>query len=1117
MNMKQNNKLRNPWPGLASYEDPAKSLGKLKFCGRDSETFDIVRLIDDNFLLTLYGKSGIGKTSLLNAGVFPVLRREQYTPLSIRLGVSDISETFQDILTTSIENTFIENGGNIRLINVVEEQTDRTASDYLWNWFARRRFTDAKGVVTFPIIVLDQFEEVFRGAEVRNKAEILLTQIHYLIDECHALNDCIVDNEEYCYDFNFRFVLSIREDDLFRLEDSIDNCALVTLKRCRYRLRNLSEQSVRDIIRIPGDKFIRAEELKQVEDEIIQSLEKGSIEGYEASELSLMCSQIYKSMINSQLMYISVDLVKNSAVSSIQDYYKSIIHELGLSSKEIESFEGEFVTDSGRRSFVSEDRYKKLFSPNICDELLNSQSEYKILTKSNGKIEIVHDLLAKAVKSVKDERAISNLGQFIKQEKLICYLSLFPILLLVLVSLYRLLPPILDFLVHQNISDLYDIVDYPNVRNKSLLVVPLIFVWWLPKLILKLGKWIKHIDIDQIYSQVSRVYIGFVLLFIWYIYYKDNLTEWAPGIIILPFLAAGLWVNYGKVQWYNNPYLCLFVALGYSIIPLIRSITSDQILYYLICSVLIIVVGLVYLKKINSKLRIGIAILLFILAGVISCNNEYVVYLWIIVLLFTIICLCVDFGRKVGLCTFYILMILGVFIGICQVNPYLLMRYYKNIKIIPQFGVVTTESDSVYIRSIWKGEKSIDWPLVAREGSIFGVLPIKDSLEVELGEFGLFPFLKYIPNEGYGIGVISSFFEGIKSDNLKKNLDAKLNAISADSTKVNYSPDYNLKRDIIHPIKLNTAGLFDELMSAVSLRIRNQIALNADCNSHYVTIDSLCRTYLDGFRKQIKTERIAERDLYFYYRLTVCQMMNSLILEYLNRDDIHSTIRYLSFFVYLNLSEEALYSRINTTINFNIDQEIQQTISGNIVDDEVNIMKIRDFFMLISGAATMQQTQWTINDVKRYTSMNKPTLDLDVSADIARKEQYTSIMSYNENPYLKSFCQYQGELLTDVIGNMKMDNRVYQSYFEDIVDRLMLIQPFISDSYLRELHELKIEELKRAENEISENIKLIDGLNKDYVDGLDEIITRKKEITKTNELIKDLLKVLNEKLDNKSE
>lgn len=160
--MKQQKNIQNPWAGLSSYEDPAKSTQSLKFCGRDSETFDVVRLIDDNFLLTLYGKSGIGKTSLLNAGVFPCLRRELYTPLSLRLGISDGSETFQDIITTAIERTMAEEGGYTELFPVVDEQTDCTAPDYLWNWFARRRFVDARGNVTFPVIVLDQFEEVFR-------------------------------------------------------------------------------------------------------------------------------------------------------------------------------------------------------------------------------------------------------------------------------------------------------------------------------------------------------------------------------------------------------------------------------------------------------------------------------------------------------------------------------------------------------------------------------------------------------------------------------------------------------------------------------------------------------------------------------------------------------------------------------------------------------------------------------------------------------------------------------------------------------------------------------------------------------------------------------------------
>ena len=88
----------NPWAGLASYEDPAKSERKLKSCGRDNDIYDVTRLIDDNLLLILYGKSGIGKTSLLNAGVFPELRKEQYLPVSIRLGTLEVSASYQEAI-----------------------------------------------------------------------------------------------------------------------------------------------------------------------------------------------------------------------------------------------------------------------------------------------------------------------------------------------------------------------------------------------------------------------------------------------------------------------------------------------------------------------------------------------------------------------------------------------------------------------------------------------------------------------------------------------------------------------------------------------------------------------------------------------------------------------------------------------------------------------------------------------------------------------------------------------------------------------------------------------------------------------------------------------------------
>ena len=64
----------NPWMGLNSYEEPSEDSNSYKFCGRQRETYELVQLIEHNSFVTLYGSTGIGKTSLLRAGVFPVLK-----------------------------------------------------------------------------------------------------------------------------------------------------------------------------------------------------------------------------------------------------------------------------------------------------------------------------------------------------------------------------------------------------------------------------------------------------------------------------------------------------------------------------------------------------------------------------------------------------------------------------------------------------------------------------------------------------------------------------------------------------------------------------------------------------------------------------------------------------------------------------------------------------------------------------------------------------------------------------------------------------------------------------------------------------------------------------------
>ena len=282
---------QNPWAGLASYEDPETAERKLIFCGRDDDSYNVAKLIMNNIFITLYGKSGIGKTSLLNAGVFPELREEHFTPINLRLGIrnEENPQSYQNIIIETIEQKVYR----FDTINVIKEQLDERATDYLWNYFARHRFYDKYNEPTIPVLVLDQFEELFRHKS--ENTEILLRQLDYINDKDHTIDNCIVAEQPYRYTQNYRFVISIREDDLYRLEDYIDNCYLPALKRCRFRLRSLSKEGAKDVIIIPGRKFLpeNEEERREIVETIIKIAKNAEDDTISTNVLSLICSRIF--------------------------------------------------------------------------------------------------------------------------------------------------------------------------------------------------------------------------------------------------------------------------------------------------------------------------------------------------------------------------------------------------------------------------------------------------------------------------------------------------------------------------------------------------------------------------------------------------------------------------------------------------------------------------------------------------------------------------------------------------------------------------------------------------------------------------------------------------------
>lgn len=385
----------NPWPGITSYEDPATSKNKLDFCGRDNDIYDMTRLIDDNLVVVLYGKSGIGKTSLLNAGVFPALRKEQYVPVSIRLGSLDESASFQNAITSTIENAIAAIGGTFKVVNVVEEKSgdQLQASDYLWNYFARHRFFNSDGQTVFPVIVLDQFEEVLRYAdkESQTKADALLTQIHYLADESHALNDCRIDGEKYYYDFNFRFVISIREDELYLLEDNIDKLSVGAFKRCRYRLRSISQEGALAAILIPGRDCIHESQKEAIAQQIIKLSTRKVNDEIDTLLLSLVCAGTYGKKAGEKITLTDLAVWDDNPM---EVYYQDAIK--GLAAEKVRYIQQYLIREDGSRRRVDANEVRAALGEGIYNALIQGENRMLSLGE-HGQVELLHDQLALAV------------------------------------------------------------------------------------------------------------------------------------------------------------------------------------------------------------------------------------------------------------------------------------------------------------------------------------------------------------------------------------------------------------------------------------------------------------------------------------------------------------------------------------------------------------------------------------------------------------------------------------------------------------------------------------------------------------------------------------------------
>jgi hypothetical protein len=75
---------QHPWLGLASFTEDTRAW----FYGCDDEVTELARRVQRKVLTILFGQSGLGKTSILAAGIVARLQTEGFCPVVVRIDYS---------------------------------------------------------------------------------------------------------------------------------------------------------------------------------------------------------------------------------------------------------------------------------------------------------------------------------------------------------------------------------------------------------------------------------------------------------------------------------------------------------------------------------------------------------------------------------------------------------------------------------------------------------------------------------------------------------------------------------------------------------------------------------------------------------------------------------------------------------------------------------------------------------------------------------------------------------------------------------------------------------------------------------------------------------------------
>jgi hypothetical protein len=402
----------HPWPGMISFTEADHSF----FFGREREVAELARIIRQETATVFFGKSGLGKSSILRAGVSPSLRASEFVPIYIRLNHAEEAPPLEDQVEIRMEEVFAQEK---------IEAPPPIRSETLWEYFHKKEcdWWDSNNRLVKPILIFDQFEELLTVGQsnaVRSaRTASFLTELEDLIENrppAALLKRFDADRalaRQYDLErIDYRVVLTLREDFLPDLEGLRERLRAIMFNR--FRLMPLKGEQAMEVILKPGGHLVDEEVALRIID-FVSSTERSRLQTdvtrahvaqrqIEPALLSVILQELNNRRIQNGREKISAELVGEAQATEIfHDFYVRGL--AGMDPAVREFIEDCLLTSSGARNRIAEEDAltKRGITPETIANLIDRRIIQREMTGSAKWLELTHDTLADVVRADRAE------------------------------------------------------------------------------------------------------------------------------------------------------------------------------------------------------------------------------------------------------------------------------------------------------------------------------------------------------------------------------------------------------------------------------------------------------------------------------------------------------------------------------------------------------------------------------------------------------------------------------------------------------------------------------------------------------------------------------------------